>query len=405
MMMKWTSPARACPAGLLRDRPPRRFAFRDRLLLQLCLLLLPTLSCSRAAGRAERDLSALRLPPGFHVSVYVDGVPGARSLARGERGALFIGTRDEGKVYAVRDRDGDGKPDEVRTLLQGLREPNGVAVQGGALYVAEISRVLRVDRVEDQLGQAKAPQPAVVYAGFPTDGHHGWKFIRFGPDGLLYVPVGAPCNLCQEPDPYASITRLQPGGAPEVFARGIRNTVGFDWHPSTGALWFTDNGRDLLGDDVPPDELNVAPRPGLHFGFPHCHAGDIADPEFGAGHPCARYTPPAIKLGPHVAALGMRFYTGAQFPARYKNQIFIAEHGSWNRSQPIGYRVTLVRLSDDGTRAISYEPFLDGFLQGNKASGRPVDLLVLPDGSLLVSDDRAGCVYRVTYDAAQAAGR
>jgi glucose/arabinose dehydrogenase len=269
-------------------------------------------------------------------------------------------------------------------------------VREGALYVAEIGRILRFPDIEARL--ETPPEPEVVTGAYPEDRSHGWKFIAFGPDGLLYVPVGAPCNVCAPEEPiYASITRIRPeGSAPEIFARGIRNTVGFDWHPETGELWFTDNGRDWLGDDQPPDELNRAPEPGMHFGFPHCHAAGIPDPEHGGpAHPCDRFTPPVQVLGPHVAALGMRFYTGEQFPEEYRNQIFIAEHGSWNRSEPLGYRVTLVRL--EGDRAVSYETFAEGWLQGGNAWGRPVDVLVMPDGALLVSDDHGGAIYRITY--------
>jgi len=241
------------------------------------------------------------------------------------------------------------------------------------------------------------PAPAVVSDAFPSDRHHGWKFIRFGPDGWLYVPVGAPCNVCERPDPrYASIMRMRPDGSGlEVFASGVRNTVGFDWHPTTGELWFTDNGRDMLGDELPPDELNRAPAKGMSFGFPYCHGGFVIDPELGKGHTCAEFAAPAAKLGPHVAALGMRFYTGTAFPAKYRGQIFVAEHGSWNRSEKIGYRVRLLRL--EGGSVAADEPFAEGWLSGGRVWGRPVDVEVMPDGALLVSDDYAGAVYRITY--------
>jgi glucose/arabinose dehydrogenase len=263
--------------------------------------------------------------------------------------------------------------------------------------VAEISRILRFDGIDDRL--TDPPQPKVVTDAYPGDAHHGWKFIRFGPDVQLYVPVGAPCNVCDPENPiYSTITRLSPqGGKPEIFASGIRNTVGFDWHPRTRELWLTENGRDWMGDDRPPDELNRAPRPGLHFGFPYCHGKGIADPEFGKKRACSELVPPVIELAPHVAAIGMRFYDGKMFPAPYRGQIFIAEHGSWNRSQPLGYRVMLVRL--EGNRAVSYETFAEGWLRGGDAWGRPVDVEVLPDGSLLVSDDAAGAIYRITYAA------
>jgi glucose/arabinose dehydrogenase len=271
-------------------------------------------------------------------------------------------------------------------------------VRDGALYVAEVNRILRFDDIEKHLATpaSAAPRPVVVTDRFPRESHHGWKFIRFGPDGWLYVPVGAPCNIC-EPDParYALISRIRPDGSGyEIFARGIRNSVGFDWDPRTRELWFTDNGRDYLGDDLPSDELNHAPRAGMHFGYPYCHQGDTADPEFGK-RGCSEFAPPAVKLGPHVAALGMRFYTGESFPAEYRNNIFVAEHGSWNRSRKIGYRIA--RVVVEGGRAVRHEVFAEGWLRGESAWGRPVDLEVLPDGSLLVSDDSAGVIYRIAY--------
>ncbi len=313
----------------------------------------------------------------------------------GAQGTLFVGSR-EGRVYAITLAQGGRGEASVRTIASGLQMPVGVAFRDGALYVSAVDRIVRLDDIERQLDHP--PKPIVVSSAFPHETHHGWKFIAFGPDGKLYVPVGAPCNVC-EPDRsrYANIMRMNADGSGlEVFARGIRNSVGFDWQPRTNVLWFTNNGRDLMGDDVPPDTLNRAPRAGLDFGFPYCHAGKIADPEFGARHACSEFTPPAQPLGPHVASLGMRFYTGTQFPPEYRNQIFIAEHGSWNRSHKIGYRVTLVTVDDNG-RAISYKPFAEGWLQGESAWGRPADVLVAPDGSLLVSDDSAGAIYRIRY--------
>jgi glucose/arabinose dehydrogenase len=359
----------------------------------LLILLLPLLGWGVDAQTLP--LERIKLPPGFEISIFASGVKDARSLTLSPNGTVFVGSRSAGNVYAVVDRNGDGKADEVITLARGLKSPNGVAFQEGALYVAEISRVLRFDDIERRL--TGSSQPVVVTDKFPKDGHHGWKFIRFGPDGLLYVPVGAPCNICQrDPDRYAVIMRLRPDGTHlETFARGVRNTVGFDWHPTTKELWFTDNGRDWLGDDSPPDELNRAPRPGLHFGFPYCHGASVADPEFGSKRQCSEFAAPAQNLAPHVAALGMRFYTGTMFPDAYRQQIFIAEHGSWNRTTPSGYRVTLVRFDND--RAVSYEPFAEGWLHDGRAWGRPVDVLVMPDGSLLVSDDRADVIYRITY--------
>lgn len=364
----------------------------------LTLWLLAGAAAAQEPTAQRLPVDRIRLPTGFAIEVYAHDVPGARSMTQGPEGVLFVGTREQGNVYAVLDRDGDQRAERVVTIARGLDMPNGVAYRDGALYVAEVSRVLRFDGVASRLERPeRAPKPVVVSDGFPKERHHGWKFIRFGPDGMLYVPVGAPCNVCQRRDSrYAAILRMKPDGTGlEVFARGVRNTVGFDWHPATKELWFTDNGRDLMGDDIPPDELNRAPTKGLHFGFPHCHGGDIADPGFGGERGCAGFVPPAMRLGPHVAALGMRFYTGKMFPASYQGQIFIAEHGSWNRSVPIGYRVTLVRL--EGSRAVSYEPFAEGWLAGDRAWGRPVDVEVMPDGALLVSDDRAGAIYRIRY--------
>ncbi|MDO8836472.1 MAG: sorbosone dehydrogenase family protein [Vicinamibacterales bacterium] len=366
------------------------------LALTACLAQAGGVSVSAqvpASGRLPLD--TITLPPGFSISVYADNVPNARSLALGPKGTLFVSTRAAGNVYAVRDTNNDGRADEVVTLATGLNMPNGVAVRDGALYVAEISRVWRYDNIESSL--KSPPKPVLINESFPTERHHGWKFIAFGPDGWLYVPVGAPCNVCEREDPrFASIMRMKTDGSgAEVFAGGVRNTVGFDWHPTTKELWFTDNGRDMMGDDLPPDELNRAPSKGLHFGFPYCHAGTIADPEFGSKKPCSAFVPPARALGPHVAALGMRFYTGSMFPAAYRNQVFIAEHGSWNRSTPIGYRVMLAKLS--GNTVTGYDVFAQGWLRGSRAWGRPVDVLVMPDGSLLVSDDLAGVVYRITY--------
>jgi len=342
---------------------------------------------------AERlPIDRIKLPPGFEISVFADNVPNARSLALGKGQVVFVGTRG-GNVYAV--RYNDNKATQVVTIASGLNSPNGVALRDGALYVAEVSRILRFDDIESRL--ENPPRPVVVTDRFPREGHHGWKFIRFGPDGWLYVPVGAPCNIC-EPDPnrYALISRIRPdGSAYEVFARGVRNSVGFDWQPGTGELWFTDNGRDMLGDDLPSDELDHAPKAGQHFGYPYCHQGDIADPEFGRKRACSDFVPPVAKLGPHVAALGMRFYTGGQFPPEYQNSIFIAEHGSWNRSERIGYRVA--RVVVEGGKAVKEEAFAEGWLDGGNVWGRPVDVEVMPDGSLLVSDDQAGALYRITY--------
>ena len=349
----------------------------------------------RAPAQDRTGPGAVTLPAGFAIDVFTDEVPGARSLTLGANGTLFVGTRSEGVIYAIPNATRGARAERVRVIARRLNSPNGVAFRDGALYVAEVNRILRFDGIEGRLDSP--PAPAVVSDRFPRDRHHGWKFIAFGPDGWLYVPVGAPCNICEPPGPlHETITRMKPDGSGlEVFSRGVRNSVGFDWHPATKTLWFTDNGRDYLGDDRPPDELNHAPKAGMHFGYPYCHGRDIADPEFGRRHPCSDFTPPVMDLGPHVAALGLRFYTGTMFPPEYRNQIFIAEHGSWNRSTPIGYRVTVVRL--DGERATKYEVFAAGWLQNGKPWGRPVDVQVMPDGALLVSDDHAGAIYRISY--------
>ena len=360
------------------------------------LLFLSSLCCSPNSSQdAVAYNSEITLPAGFHIDVFADNIDGARSMALSPDGTLFVGTMNSGKVYAVLDTNSDYKADEIITIASGLNMPNGVAFRNGSLYVAEVNRVIRFDNIEANLHNP--PKPVIVNNNFPSDTHHGWKFIRFGPDGKLYVPVGAPCNVCEKPDPYASILRMNPDGSDlETFARGIRNTVGFDWDPQTKDLWFTDNGRDLLGDNIPPDELNHAPAAGMNFGFPYFYGNNIPNPEFAnAGKDPSNYTPPAQELGPHVASLGMRFYTGNMFPAEYKNQIFIAEHGSWNRSQKIGYRVTLVKLENN--KPVSYSVFARGWLKGESVSGRPVDLQVMPDGSMLVSDDYGGRIYRISY--------
>ena len=369
-----------------------------RLLLLMLPVLGLALGCNYSwpdSDASDLQLDRIDLPQGFAIDVYAQDLPEARSLEQSPRGTLFVGTRQEGSVYALVDDDGDHRADTTYTVATGLRMPNGVAFHDGSLYVATVGQLLRYDDIEQRL--ADPPEPVVVYNQFPTDGHHGWKYIAFGPDGKLYAPVGAPCNICDPEPPYASILRMNPDGSDvETVARGVRNTVGFDWDPVTGDLWFTDNGRDMMGDNRPPCELNHAPRTGLHFGYPYVHGDSIRDPQFGGEATLADFTPPAQNLGPHVAPLAMAFYTGTQFPDAYRNHVFIAEHGSWNRSEKIGYRVTLVRLNAN-RQAVSYEPFAQGWLQGERNWGRPVDLELLPDGSMLVSDDQTGTIYRIAY--------
>lgn len=339
-------------------------------------------------------LSRLNLPPGFTVSHYATGVANARQMAVSSQGIVYVGSRTAGKIYALMpDADGS-RAARVIVIARGLNAPNGVAWYRGDLYVAEVSRILRYRNIDRHVGAP--PEPEIVTDRFPKDGWHGSKFIRFGPDGWLYVPVGAPCNICEpEPDKYALISRIRPDGSQyEVVARGVRNSVGFDFEPGRDVLWFTDNGRDRMGDDIPSCELNRVAKAGEHFGFPYCHQGDIADPEFGYKRDCLEFTPPAIRLGGHVAPLGMRFYTGAHFPAEYKGDILLALHGSWNRSKKSGYKV--VRVKMEGGEVKGMEDFLTGFLQNEKVLGRPVDIEQLPDGSVLVSDDMNGAVYRIS---------
>ena len=346
----------------------------------------------------KKDVEGIKLPSGFSISIFASGIENARSMCLGSNGTIFVGSRDEGNVYAVRDVNGDFRADSITIIASGLNRPNGVAFLNGSLYVAEVSKIWRYDNIENKL--QKPPKPVLVSDAFPDESHHGWKYIAFGPDGKLYVPVGAPCNICESEDErFASIMRMNVDGTDlEVFAKGIRNTVGFAWHPDTKNLWFTDNGRDWLGDDLPPCELNHALEKDMHFGYPYCHGGSIADPEFGSKFPCSDFTPPVQNLGAHVAPLGMLFYTGNMFPPEYKNRIFIAEHGSWNRSDKAGYRVTTVSINDKGMSK-EYKPFAEGWLPPKgKVWGRPVALLQLSDGSVLVSDDFANAIYRITYN-------
>ena len=341
-------------------------------------------------------LDKIKLPAGFTIDVFAE-VENARSMALSPSGVIYVGNKDKDKVYAVKDTDGDFKADKKWVLATGLNMPNGVAFKDGDLYIAEVSRISKIPGVESKL--ANPPAPTTVKDDYPKETHHGWKYIAFGPDGKLYVPVGAPCNICESKDEvFASITRINADGTGrEIFAKGVRNSVGFTWHPDTKELWFTDNGRDMLGDDIPSCELNNAPKAGMHFGYPYCHEGSVKDPEFGSKRPCSDFIAPADKLGPHVAPLGLKFYTGSLFPSQYKNQLFVALHGSWNRSKKSGYTVNLVKVANN--KVSGHEVFASGWLDeaDQKAWGRPVDVLVLPDGSMLVSDDQANVIYRIAY--------
>ncbi|HOZ40010.1 MAG TPA: sorbosone dehydrogenase family protein [Flavobacteriales bacterium] len=364
------------------------------LLWLLCWPLLGGVCVPSLKGGDPR-LQDIELPAGFTISIVAEDVTNARAMCWGDKGTLFVGSRSEGVVHALRDTDGDGTVDARTLVAKDLNMPVGVAFKSGSLYVSAVSRILRFDGIEDRLSDP--PEAVVVTDAYPAESHHGWKFIAFGPDGKLYVPVGAPCNVCLSEDSiFASITRIEADGSSrEIVAHGVRNTVGFDWHPETGELWFTDNGRDMMGDDRPDCELNRLAKAGEHFGYPFCHAPGVPDPEFGDQRNCSEFTPTAAILGPHTAPLGMRFYTGQQFPEKYRNAIFIAQHGSWNRSTPIGYRLMVAFPQPDGTATT--EVFAHGWLKGSSAWGRPVDVLVAPDGSLLVSDDAADMIYRISY--------
>ena len=350
-------------------------------------------------------LDKINLPDGFQIGVYCR-VNNARSLVLSPSGTLFIGNRGGDQVYAVKDTNGDMKADKRYTIVtegDNMTMPNGVAFYNGDLYVAEVSKLWKFPDIENNL---ENPKKELIYDDYPTDKHHGWKYIAFGPDGKLYVPVGTPCNICESRDEiYATITRMNPDGTErEIYVSGIRNTVGFTWHPETGEMWFTDNGRDNIGstqeetDNSPPCELNRVGVLGQHFGYPYCHAGEILDPQFGGGKNCDDYVKPAQNLGPHVAPLGLKFAVTKNFPTIYKNKIFIAEHGSWNRSKKIGYRIQMV--TEQNGQGISYDTFADGWLDNvsQEVWGRPVDLVWTEDGSMLLSDDMSGTVYRIWYD-------
>ena len=352
------------------------------------------------AGQAQAiDLSELTVAPGFALSIYAKGVDNARQMALAEDGTLFVGSRQAGNVYALPDADHDGRPDRVIRLASGLSRPSGVAYRNGALYVADISRVLRFPDVLNNL-RAGAPRE-VVFDQLPSDGWHGWKYLRFAPDGRLAIPVGAPCNVCDPAPPYATINLLDlETGTLTPWARGVRNSVGFDFHPVTGQLWFTDNGRDELGNEIPADELNRVSVPGEHFGFPYFHAGNIADPEFGQGRKASDYVPPVFRFPAHHAPLGMIFIRSKFWPPEYRHSIVVAEHGSWNRNPPGGYRVMTVLLDAD-EKPVGYQPLVEGWLQHSWLTrgvlGRPADVLEMPDGSVLISDDKAGVIYRLRY--------
>jgi len=340
---------------------------------------------------AEIPVDKIKVPAGFKVELWAAGISNARAMTWGDRGTLFVSSRVAGNVYAITDKGGSR---EVKTIAKGLNLPNGVAFKNGTLYIAEVSRISKMEGIEDKLDSP--PEMVTVYDTLPKDVPHGWKYLAFGPDGKLYFNIGAPCNICLPPDTHANISRINPDGTGfEYWAHGVRNSVGFDWHPVTRQLYFTTHGRDWLGDESPSDRFDVAPTKGLNFGYPFCHQGDTLDPEFGKGRTCNDYVKPLLKTGPHVAGNGVMFYTGSMFPAEYKNRAFLAQRGSWNRSKKLGYRVMTVTLENG--KVGKYEPFAEGWLQGDQIWGRPVYTQVMKDGSLLISDDYAGAIYRVSY--------
>ncbi len=359
-----------------------------------------------ALDSTDLALLDLNLPEGFEIKVFARGVDGARSMAMGDNGTLFVGTRNENTVYAIQDTDGDYIADKVM-VLDTMAVPNGVAMRNGDLYVAQVGSLWKYPNIENQLGGTLTKE--LIYDDYPTEFHHGWKYIAFGPDDKLYVPVGAPCNICDstnEDERFSTITRMDPDGTNrEIYAKGVRNSVGFTWHPETGDMWFTDNGRDMLGDDIPPCELNHITEAGQHFGYPYCHGGIVKDPEFGDQQPCSDFVAPALQLGAHVAPLAIKFYTATMFPPEYQGKAFMAEHGSWNRSEKVGYRIMMVDVKDGDV--VESKPFIDGWLNEGtqKASGRPVDILWLKDGSMLISDDYGDAIYRVTYSDTSVASR
>ena len=358
------------------------------------------------ASEFDELLKKISLPDGFKIDVYASGVENARSMTISPSGTVFVGNRKADNVFALIDSDKDGKVDKKYLITDKLTNmPNGVVFHNGNLYVAEVNKIWLFEDVEKNLQKIDAvgyypEEPILISDKFPSDKHHGWKYISIGPDNKLYVPVGAPCNICESKDEiYSTITRMDLDGKnQEIYARGVRNTVGFTWHPETGEMWFTDNGRDMLGDNYPPCELNRVQVPNKHYGYPYCHGGDISDPEFGSKYPCDDFVKPVQNLGPHVAPLGLKFYDGNMFPDEYKGDVFIAEHGSWNRTKKIGYRISRVKIENN--KSLGYEPFIYGWLEKDKndAWGRPVDIVFLEDGSMLISDDYANVIYRVTYE-------
>ena len=399
-LLAWPAAAQQTPAPGAAPTPPPSWA-QGRPTGEGAMKLAPVAPppIPTAADKLPGIAGKLKAPKGFSVEVYAAGVPNARSLREGDKGTVFVGSRLQDKVHALVDKGGKR---EVKVIASGLHRPNGLAFKDGTLYIAELSKVSKLEKIEDNLDNP--PKLTTVYEDLPKDEPHGWKFIGIGPDNKLYVPIGLPCNNCPAPDTHGQIRRINlDGSGAEVIARGVRNTVGFDWHPVSKQLYFTDNGRDWVSETLPEDELNRITKTGEHFGNPFCHQGDFLDPELGWGRSCDEFTKPVAKMGPHTAALGMRFYSGDKFPAKYKNAIFVARHGSWNRTVKQGGDILAVFLNKDGS-VKGTEVFISGFLENNSYVGRPVDVLFLKDGSMLISDDYNGAVWRVTYGSQKQAG-
>ena len=385
--------APAAPAAAAAAPPP---AWQQgRSADQASSPLAPVAGRMTATPPSDIAIDKLQVPPGFKVELWAHSMPGARAMARGDKGKIYIGTRGIGRVYEVTD---NGTERTSRVVVDKLNQPAGIEFRKGSLYVMAIDKMLRFDGIETNANA----QPVDMTTAFnlPKEQHHNWKYIKFGPDGKLYVPFGAPCNICVPPtDEYAQIRRYNADGTGmEVIARGVRNTVGFDWHPQTKQLWFTDHGRDWMGDNGPEDELNRITKTGLNFGFPYCHANGVADQDIKKDNPCADVTLPVTTMGPHAAVMGIKFYTGKMFPAQYKNVAFVARKGSWNRTEKFGYDVVTVTAGKDGKNP-KITPFLTGFLDAKSQAfvGRPAYLMQMPDGSMLVSDEQMGAIYRISY--------
>jgi glucose/arabinose dehydrogenase len=394
------APSAAAPAATAPALPPGSPLIGQPADNPAAAKLAPVSAPPLPAAADKLPTAKLKVPPGFNIEVYASGVANARSMREGDKGTVFVGSRQVDKVYAITNKDGKH---QVKVIASGLYRPNGLAFHNGTLYIAELSKISKIDGIEDKLDNP--PKPTLIYDNLPKDEAHGWKFIGIGPDNKLYVPVGQPGNNVLHDKDHGQIRRMNlDGTGAEIVALGVRNTVGFDWNPVNKQLYFTDNGRDWMSEDVPQDELNRVTKTGEDFGAPYCYQGNIVDPEFGWGRSCSEFTPPVTLMGAHSASLGMRFYTGDMFPKAYKNAIFVARHGSWNKTNKVGGDIMVVKLNKDGS-VKSTEPFITGFIENNNYVGRPVDVLPLKDGSLLISDDWNGAIYRVSYGKSKVAAR